>query len=122
MSDAVIKVVTWLALATQLLAGIVVWQHKAPFSLIVTLNLAAAACVLAYWGQRWYGYLFRGITWYATDQLIPLGALLVFILAILTLTGRYNGAALHWMIFGINTLVPLAAALFFSFFKMTRLF
>ena len=122
MSDAVIKVVTWLALATQLLAGIAVWRQKAPVSVIAALNLVAAACVLAYWGRRWYGYLFRGITWYATDQLIPLCALLVFVLAILTLTGRYDGVALHWMIFGITTLVLLAAAVFFSFFKMTRLF
>jgi hypothetical protein len=78
--------------------------------------------VLAYWGRRWFGYLFRGITWYATDQLIPLCALLVFILAILTLSGRYNGVGLHWVIFVITTLVLLAAALFFSFFRMTRLF
>lgn len=122
MSDAVIKVVTWLALATQLLAGFAVWRHKAPFSLIVTLNLVAAACVLAYWGWRWYGYLFRGVTWYATDQLIPLCALLVLVLATLTLTGRFGGTALHWIIFGITTLALIAAALFFTFFKMTRLF
>jgi hypothetical protein len=118
MSDSLIKIVTWLALATQLLAGIAVWRHKAPLSLIVTLNLVAAGCVLAYWVQRWYGYLFRGITWYATDQLIPLCALLVFILAVLTLTGRYQGVALHWMIFAVTTLILIAAALFFTFFKM----
>ena len=122
MSDAIIKVVTWLALATQLVTGFAVWRHRAPASLIAILNLVAATAVLAYWGRRWYGYLFRGITWYATDQLIPLGAVLVFILALLTLTGRYEGTALHWMIFGVTTLVLIAAALFFSFFKMTRLF
>src|SRR5678815_2865886 len=105
MSDAIIKVVIWLALAIQLLAGIAVWRHKAPFSLIVVLNLVAAACVLAYWGQRWYWYLFRGVTWSASDQLFPLYALLVVILSILTLTGRFGGISLHWIIFVVTTLV-----------------
>ena len=40
--------------------------------LLPMLNLAVAACVLAYWAHKWYGYLTRDITWYASDQAIPL--------------------------------------------------
>jgi hypothetical protein len=122
MGDAAIKAITWLALGTQLLVGAAVARHRAPASLIPLLNLVAAAAVLAYWGRRWFGYLFRGITWYATDQWIPAYALLVCVLAGLTLAGRYQGTVAHWLIFGLNTLVLLGAAVFFSSFRMTRLF
>ena len=57
-----------------------------------------------------------------TDQWIPAYALLVCVLAGMTLAGRYQGTVAHWLIFGLNTLVLLVAALFFASFKMTRLF
>ncbi|MEO8450850.1 MAG: hypothetical protein ABI647_13715 [Gemmatimonadota bacterium] len=46
-------------------------------------------------------------------------ALLVCLLAGLTLSGRYQGVTAQWLIFASNTLVLLAGALFFSFFRMT---
>jgi hypothetical protein len=121
MSNAAMIAVAWLALAVQLLVGIVARQRGA-IPLIPLLNLAAALGVLAYWGQRWYKYLFQGVIWYATDQLIPLYAILVCILAVLTLSGRYPGVLLNWLVYGVDTLVLLAAALFFSFFRINRLF
>ena len=122
MSDTVLRAAAWLAFAIQLLVGTAVVRHKASASLIVVLNLVAAAAVLAYWGRRWFGYLFRGITWYVSDQLIPAYAIVVCILCVLTLSGRYQGVGVHWLIFCVNTLVLLAAALFFSLFRMNRLF
>lgn len=122
MSNAALTVLAWLAFAAQLLVGAAVLNHKAPVSRIALLNLAAAAAVLLYWGNRWIGYLNRGTTWYATDQLLPTCALVVCLLAALTLAGRYQGVIAHWMIFGSTTLALLAVALFFSFFRMTRLF
>jgi hypothetical protein len=122
MSNAALRAVVWLAFAMQLFVGAAVLRHKASVSLIALFNLVAAVAVLAYWGRRWFGYLFRGITWYATDQLVPAYALLVSLLAILALSGRYQGLPAQWMIFGANTLVLLGAALFLTLFRMTRLF
>ncbi len=122
MSDSTLRVLAWSAVLIHGLACAAVLRHKAPMSLIVLLNLLAAASVLTYWGWRWAGYLFRGVSWSATDQLIPLYALVVFALAVLTLAGYYRGVAIHWGVFTLDTLVVLAAALFFSFFRMTRLF
>ena len=122
MSDTTIRAIAWLALAVHLLVGAAVLRHKVPASALVVLNLVTGGSVLAYWGRRWFGYLFRGITWYGTDQLIPAYALLVCLLALLTLAGRYQGVGAHWLIFLVNTLVLLGAVLFFTFFRMTRLF
>jgi len=122
VSDSTLRVLAWAAVLIQGLACAAVLRHRAPWALVVVLNLLAATAVLAYWGRRWFGYLFRGVAWSATDQLIPLYALLVSVLAVLTLMGRFRGVAVQWGIFGFNTLVLLAAALFFSFFRMNRLF
>lgn len=122
MSDSILRALAWSAFIIQVLMGVAVVRHKASSSLLVVLNLMAAGAVLVYWARRWFGYLFRGVTWYATDQLIPAYALLVCILGVLTILGRYQGGGIHWWIFGLNTLVLLAAALFFSFFRMSRLF
>ena len=54
--------------------------------------------------------------------MLPACALLAGILSALNLLGRYQGLAVQWLIFGVTTAVLLAAALFFSFFRMTRLF
>ena len=81
----------------------------------------ASACVLVYWMRNWYSYLFHGITWYASDQWMPLYALGVCVLAGLTLAGKYRGAVPHALIFGSHTLVLIAAALFFTFFRMDRM-
>ena len=122
MNDSTLRALAWSAFVIQILAGAAVVKHKAPSSLLVVLNLLAGAAVLVYWGRRWFDYLFRGVTWYAADQLIPAYALLVCLLAVLTLLGHSQNVRVHWWIFGLNTLILLAAALFFSFFRMTRLF
>ena len=78
--------------------------------------------MLAYWIPKWYSDAIQGITWYATDQLVPLYALLVAALAVATLSGRYLSPVPHWVVFVIDALVLLAAAVFFSLFRMDRLF
>ena len=92
------------------------------FPLVPLINLAVALCVLAHWAQRWYGYIAKGVTWYVSDQVLPLCAMLICVLSGATLFGRYHGTAPHWVVFGIDALALLAAALFFTFFKMNRLF
>lgn len=122
MSDSSLRAAVWVALAIQLLVGGAVARHKVSVSALVVLNLVAAVAVLAYWGRRWFGYLIRGITWYAADQLIPAYALLVCLLAALWLSGRYQAVAFQWLIFAIDTLILVGAVVFFTFFRMNRLF
>ncbi len=116
-----IQVAVWLALASQILVGVAVATRKAPASALVVLNLVAAAAVVVYWGWQWFGYLFRGITWYGTDQLLPAYALGVVVLALFTLFGRIEAVGVHRLIFGLHTLVLVLAAIFVSSFKITRL-
>jgi hypothetical protein len=120
-NNTVLGVVVWLLLAIHLVVGVIVWRQKGSVTLLPVVNLAVAASVLAYWGQRWFGYLFRGITWYASDQLIPAYALVVAVVSILALSGRYSGTLFHWVVFGVDTLVVVAAVLFVTFFRMNRL-
>ncbi len=121
MSDPIILLLTWLALALHVLVMLPGVRRLTSLPLLPLLNLAVALCVLAYWIPRWYSYFFQGIRWYATDQLLPLYAVVVCVLAGLTLSGRYAGTVPHWMVLAIDALVLLAAALFFTFFRMDRL-
>lgn len=122
MSNAALIAFTWAAFAIHLLVGLAVLRRWTTLPLLPLLNLLVALCVVAYWLPKWYSYMNQGITWYASDQLVPLYAILVGALAVFTLTGRYAGNGLHWTVFAIDTLVLLAAALFFSLFRMDRLF
>lgn len=121
-ADLTVKAVAWLAFAIQIFVGAAVFLGAQGVPRIALLNFIVGACVLVYWGQRWFGYLFHGITWYATDQLMPACALLVCVLAALSLSGRYPGVAAQWLIFIVDTLALLAAALFLTFVRFTRLF
>ncbi|MDB4883343.1 MAG: hypothetical protein JWL95_2109 [Gemmatimonadetes bacterium] len=121
MSNATLMAIPWLALAAHVAVGVVVGRRWSSLPLLPLINLATAACVLLYWAQRWYGYLFRGVTWYGTDQLMPLYAILVCVLAGLTLTGRLTATAPHWVVFGVDAVALLGAALLFSFVRITRL-
>ena len=121
MNNRTLQVAVWLLFTSQILCGAAVATRKAPASTLVVVNLVAAGAVVAYWGWQWYGYLFRGITWYATDQLLPAYALSVVVLSLFTLFGRVEAVGVHRFIFGVHTLVLLLAALFFTFFRMTRL-
>lgn len=82
------------------------------------LNLTIAGCVVAYWTSRWYGYLFRGVIWYARDQATPLYAALVCVLAVISLSGRHQLVALDWAAFAVHSVVVVGAVLFVTFFKM----
>lgn len=121
MNNTTVTALAWLALALHVVVGGVTLRRPGGPPLVPLVNLATGLCVLAYWAQKWYGYLTRGITWYLTDQLVPLYAVLVVVLAGLTLAGRTSGSLPHWLVFGIDAVVLLAAALFFTFFRMSRL-
>jgi hypothetical protein len=121
MNNAVPMAIAWLALAAHVAIGIAARRRLSDLPLLPLLNLAAALCVLAYWVQKWYGYLTKGITWYVTDQLLPLYAILVCVLAGLAIAGRYSGSVPNWVVFGVDTTALLAAALFLTFFRMNRL-
>lgn len=114
--------VAWLAVAVHAAVMVAVRRRMTGFSVVPLVNLATALCVLAYWVPRWYGYATRGITWYVSDQALPLCAILVCVLSGMSLAGRYHGTLPHWLVFGVDGLALLAAALFFTFFKMNRLF
>jgi hypothetical protein len=122
MNNVVIVAIAWLALAAHVAVGLITRRRLSDLPLMPLLNLATAACILAYWIPKWYGYLSRGITWYLSDQLLPLYALLVCVLAGLAIAGRYSGGALQWLVFGLDAVALLGAALFFTFFRINRLF
>ena len=118
MSKLAIAALAWCGLGLHLLVGVLALRSAGPRQLVPAVNLLTAACVIAYWGQRWYGYLFRGITWYASDQVLPLYAILVCVLAAATLTGRFTAVTLNWIAFAVHAAVFVAAVLFVSLFRM----
>ena len=121
MSDSAIRALVYVVVIAHLFIGTLAWRRGSALPLVPLLNLGVAACVVAYALKRWYGVIAHGIIWYGTDQLLPLYALAVCIFSILALTGKVSGAPLHWIIFVLQLLVLIAAALFFTFFKMTRM-
>ncbi len=122
MSDAAILVLTWICFAIHLTVAVAARRHLAPRPLIPMVNAAVAVAVLAYWVTRWYSYIFQGIKWYASDQALPLYAVIVLALSVATLVGSFKGTVIHGAILSIDGVALLAAALFFTFFKLDRLF
>lgn len=118
MSDSVILFLSWLAVALHAVAALATLRHWTKLPLVPWLDLVVGICLLAYWVPRW----FKGQLWYVTDKLVPLYALMVCILALGAITGRFGGMVPQWIIFVLHALVLLAAALFFSLFRMDRLF
>jgi len=118
MSNFVITVLAWVGLGLHLLVGILALRSAGSRQLVPVLNLIIAACVVAYWAQRWFGYVFRGITWSVSDQAIPLYAILVCILAGGTLAGRYSAVTLNWLVFTLHTVAFVGAVLFVALFRM----
>src|SRR5436190_23132913 len=118
MSNFAIAAIAWVGLALHLIAGILAGRTAGSRLLVPAMNLITAACMLAYWVHRWYGYLFRGITWYATDQLIPLYEIFVIVLAGFTLASRYSAVPLNWLVFTFHAVVLVGAVLFVTFFRM----
>jgi hypothetical protein len=109
----------WIGLVAHVAVGLLAPRRPA---LLPLLNLAVAVCVLGYWAREWYFFLARGVTWYGSDQLIPLYALAVAVVSWLALAGRYDGRALHWIAFTVDALVLAVAVLYFTFVRFDRLF
>jgi hypothetical protein len=124
-------ILAWFGVAVHLVIGVVVLRRSTMLAthpslpLLPLLNAAVAACVLAYWAHTWYGYVARGVTWYASDQFVPLYAAAVAIVAGLALAGRFDSRLLHWcqwFAFAIDAITLLVAALYLSFVRFNRLF
>jgi hypothetical protein len=111
----------WLAVVIHAVVGYIAWKKLSPLPLVPALNLLVALAVVAYWAQRWVGYLTKGITWYATDQALPVTALLVCVMSLLSITGRLTAAWPNWVVLTIDALILTAAACYFTFFRMNRL-
>ena len=118
MSNVALAVIAWAGIGLHLLVGILALRSAGSRQLVPAVNLMTAACVVAYWAQRWFGYVFRGITWNASDQAIPLYAICVCVLAGATLAGRYSAVTLNWLVFTVHTVVFVGAVLFVTFFRM----
>ncbi|MEP7066593.1 MAG: hypothetical protein ABI889_11210 [Gemmatimonadota bacterium] len=117
----------WIGVVAHLAVGIATLRRPAALParpLLPLLNLALALCVLAYWARAWYEYAARGITWYASDQLMPMYAVIVAILSALAFAGRYDGRLAHsfqWFAFGVDALVLAGAALYLTFARFDRM-
>lgn len=122
MSNVLLLAIAWSAVALHLIVAFVVWRRWSDLPLLPLLNGITAACVVLYWMQKWYGYLVHDVRWYATDQVLPLYALGICVLTGLTLTDHYQGQWPQWLVFAVNGSVLVGAALFFTFFRMDRMF
>lgn len=122
MSDPVLLALTWTSFAVHLAVGIAAFRHWTDLPLVPIVNAAVALAVLGYWATRWYSYLFQGVKWYASDQLLPLYAAMVLAFSVATLAGSFKGTALHGVFLSIDGLALLGAALLFSFMKFDRMF
>jgi len=121
MGNLALVTIAWLAVATHVAVGVAVYRRATDLPLVPLLNLGIALCVLAYSAQKWFAYFNNGITWYFSDQLLPLYAIVVCVVAVMRIAGRDNGALPHWIIFGVDALALLAAPLLFTFFRLNRL-
>ena len=114
-------VLAWFALLVHVAVGILARRRPPSTTPIVWLNLAAALCVIAYAARDWYTILTRDMTWYFSDQLVPLAAVLICLLSGLTLAGRYHGTLPHWLVYGLDVFILVGAAAYLTFFKFNRL-
>lgn len=121
MNNSLLVAIVWLALWAHIAAGVATRRHIGSLPWLPLVNLIAGIGVLAYWIPRWYSYISKGITWYASDQLVPLYALVVCITAGIAVSQRSGDGVFTWLVFGVDTLVLIGAALFFTFFRMNRL-
>ena len=118
MSNLAIKAIAWIGLGVHVLVAILARRSAQWRLLVPAVNFIVAACVVVYWAQRWFGYLFRGITWSPTDQLMPLYAILICVLAGGTLAARWSPPTLNWLAFTLHAVVFIGAVLFVTFFRM----
>ena len=122
MTDLLVATVAWIALGLHIVVGAATLRGGGWRPLLPLLNLTTAVCVLAYWANQWYGYLFQGVTWYASDQLVPLYAVLVCVIAVTSLSGRHRAVTINWIAFAVDSVVVIGAVLFVTFFRMNALF
>ena len=120
MSNLAITAIAWVGLGVHVLVAILARRSAQWRLLVPAVNFIIAACVVVYWAQRWFGYFFRGITWSASDQWMPLYAILVCVLAAGTLAARWSATTLNWLAFTIDAVVFVGAVLFVTFFRMKR--
>lgn len=121
MSDLQIRVLLYVAITAHIIAGAISWRRGNVLPLVPLINFATAFCVVAYALKRLYGVIVNDITWYGTDTLFPLYALAVCIFSLLALSGKTSAPFAHWLIFVVQLLALIAALLFFTFFKMSRM-
>lgn len=121
MSNVAVVTLAWGAFVLHFVGAIVARRRLIELPVVPLVNLVTCALVLAYWAQRWYGYVFQGISWSATDQLLPLYALIVCVLAGVALWGRSTGT-LQWSFLTIDGIVSLGAAILFSVLRFDRMF
>lgn len=122
VSNATIALLARLAAIAHVSIGILAWRRGSAMPLVPVLNLAVASCVILYSIQKWIAVFSKGIIWYASDQLLPAYAAAVCLVSMLALTGRATWSCLHYTVFAVHTIVTIAAALFFTFFRMNKLF
>ncbi len=122
MDNTQILLLLWVSLAAHVAVAIAVLGSWLTFAWIPGLNALVSGAIVGYWLQKWYSYLFHGIRWNLTDQWIPAYGLAVLLLSAAYALGRNPGNGLHHLLFGLHGIVLLAAAVFFSTFKMDRLF
>jgi len=120
-TDTALTIAAWLGFSLHVLAGVAGFRKWTPVPVIPIVNLLFALGILGYWVQRWFGYVFRGITWHAIDQLLPAYALGVGIVAGLALWGRSPLVTANGVIVAVDGVALLAAGLFLAFFRMNRL-
>lgn len=122
LRDSQILALLWIAFAVHAAIAFLVYRKLQGFPLLVGVNALIGTGVVLYWMRNWYAYAVKGINWYWTDQLFPLYAVCVLIVSLLFFAGKNLGNVVHWLIFSLHVLIIFAAALFFSFFKLDRLF
>ncbi len=121
MSNFAIAALVWLALAAHIMVGIAVWRRWTTLPLVPMLNFVMAFGVVIYWVQRWIGAYVKHYKLYATDQLLPLYAILVCLVSALSVAGKLSTTVPNWIVFALQAAVTLAAVVFVMNFKITRL-
>jgi hypothetical protein len=120
MSNFAVVMIVWVGVLGHLAAAIVSRRRLVDIPIVPLVNLVTSALVLADWAQRWYGYLFQGITWYASDQLLPLYALIVCVLSAMAMRSGSIGA-LQWVFLAIDGVALLGAAILIGVLRFDRM-
>ena len=120
MGNVALAVLTWVGVLMHLAVGVAIYRRLTTIVLMPWLNLVVAFSVVIYWARKWYSYVVHDIVWHGTDQLLPAAELLVVLLSVFSITGRYSGVWPAWMVFIVHTVVITGAACFFSFVRFNR--